>query len=107
MPMKLHSLIALTVFLAACAPATPEKENQKKAEQVIKMLTKHRDNTGSYPERLDELNFGPDRPEIEARHYNYYRPDGDTYSLQFFFQDQGTKSCTYESKGKSWTCGPG
>jgi hypothetical protein len=107
MPMKLHFLIAMSVLLAACTPATPEKENKKKAEQVIQMLTKHRENTGAYPEALDDLNFGSDAPEIQARHYNYYRPDPDTYSLQFFFQDNGTKSCTYESKDKSWSCDPG
>jgi hypothetical protein len=105
--MKLHFLIAMTLLLAACGPASPEQENRKKADEVIKMLAKHHDNTGSYPERLDELNFGSDRPEVEARHYNYYRPDADTFSLQFFFQDEGTKSCTYESKDKSWTCDPG
>jgi hypothetical protein len=107
MPMKLHLLIALTICLAACGPATPEKENQKAAEAVIKMLNKHHENTGMYPERLDELDFGSDRPAIEARHYNYYRIDSDNFSLQFFFQDQGTKTCTYESKDKSWSCAPG
>jgi hypothetical protein len=107
MPMKLHLLIALSLVLTACGPATPEKENQKAAEVVIRMLDKHHDNTGMYPERLDALDFGPDRAAIEARHYIYYRPDGDTYSLQFFYQDQGTKTCTYESKDKAWTCGPG
>jgi hypothetical protein len=99
----------LCLGLVACAPKTPEEQNKKAAQLVIDKLRVHHDNTGSYPERLDEINFADDAPAVAARHYNYYRKDGDSYSLQFFYPEEGkgTQSCTYESAGKSWTCGPG
>ena len=108
--MKLPFLTAIAfICLAGCTPAADKikNENIEFAEDVIDKLRVHHDNTASYPERLDELNFADKAPEVAKRNYNYYRIDADTFSLQFFYQDGGTKSCTYESKNKNWTCGPG
>ena len=109
--MKLHvGLLLLALLgLAACDDGKDKikKQNIKAAEYVIDKLRVHHDNTSQYPERLSEINFADKRPEVEARAYNYYRIDADTYTLQFFYQDGGTQSCTYQSKDKSWTCGPG
>jgi hypothetical protein len=101
------SLLCLAV--AACAPKTAEEQNKKAAQLVIDKLRVHHDNTGAYPASLEEINFGPDKPDVDERHYNYFRKDGDTYSLQFFYSEEGkdTMSCTYESAGKSWSCVPG
>jgi hypothetical protein len=109
MKSRVLNLAVAMVLLSACTPAEDKikNENIDAADDVIDKLRQHHDNTATYPERLDELNFADKRPEVEARHYNYYRIDADTFSLQFFYQDGGTKSCTYESKNKNWTCGPG
>lgn len=103
--------IAVLLCLAAtgCWQKSLEDQNKQAAELVIEKLRVHKDNTGAYPDRLEELNFGPDKPDVDARHYNYYHKEGDTYSLQFFYVEKGkgSVSCTYESAGKNWTCGPG
>jgi hypothetical protein len=105
--MKTRFVLALAVLLAGCGPASPEKQNREAAEKVIRMLDKYRENSGAYPARLEDMDFGSDRAAVEARHYNYFRKTDDSYSLQFFFVDKGSQSCTYESAGRSWSCGPG
>jgi hypothetical protein len=101
--------IALSVAATGCWQKSPEEQNKQAAELVIDKLRVHHDNTGGYPDRLDDLNFGPDKPDVDARHYNYFRKGDDDYSLQFFYTEEGkaTMSCTYESADKSWSCGPG
>ena len=108
--MKLQLMAAIAIVcLVGCEQAEDKIKNQNidAAEDVIDKLRVHHDNTSTYPERLDEINFADKRPEVEARGYNYYRIDADNFTLQFFYQDGGTQTCTYESKGKNWTCGPG
>jgi hypothetical protein len=106
-----HALIAIALSVAAtgCWQKSPEEQNKQAAELVIDKLRVHHDNTGGYPDRLDDFNFGPDKPDVDARHYNYFRKGDDDYSLQFFYTEEGkaTMSCTYESADKSWSCGPG
>ena len=101
--------IVLTLGLAACGPKSAEEQNKKAAELVIETLRKYHENTGGYPDRLEEINFGSDQAAVDSRHYNYFRKDENAYSLQFFYREEGkdTMSCTYESAGKAWTCGPG
>jgi 5-deoxy-D-glucuronate isomerase len=99
----------LCLGLVACGPKSAEEQNKKAAGLVIDKLRVQHENTGSYPERLEDINFGSDQAAVNERRYNYFRKDDDTYSLQFFYSEEGklTQSCTYESAGKAWTCGPG